>query len=220
MPPEILGTYSSSSKDKIGTGTTARQVISKVYWLVLKVNADTYRLHVLNDECLPSKVKLDVKSQEIINSYEPEPIYFLDTFIPAIRQLIDSGNEAKLSFILEVLGLTPDAGQSPREYLEQLLAPLFVEKEVLIREQRDHLNAFGIQSRKTNLLHEALTYYHKSLELSPDNENLLFNVARVYFELNDINKSIECLNKALMINPDFAQAKKFLSFLKKFTSSE
>ncbi len=220
MPSEILGTYSSSSKDKIGTGTTAKQISSKVYWLVLKIDDDTYRLHVLNDEYLPSKVKLEVKSNEIINSYEPEPKFFMDTFIPAIHQLIESENEAKLHFILDVLGLEPAEGQSPRECLEQSLAPLFVDKEVLIREQRDHLNAFGIQSRKTNLLTEALNYYQKSLELSPENESLLFNVARVYFELNDIDKSIECLNKALAVNPDFPQAKKFLSFLKKFPSSE
>ena len=220
MAPEILGTYSSSSKEKIGTGTTAKQIVSKVYWLVLQIDVDFYRLHVLNDEHLPSKVKLDVVGKDIINAYSPEPSYFLETFIPAVRELLDSENEAKMRFVLDVLDLEPEAGQTPRDCLEKNFAPLFANKETLIREQRAHLNAFGIQSRKTNLLNEALDYYHKSLQLSPDNENLLFNVARVYFDLNDINNSIECLNKALAINPDFPQAKKFLAFLKKFPNSE
>ncbi len=220
MSFEILGTYSSSSKEKIGTGTTARQMVSKVFWLVLQIDDDLYRLHVLNDEHLPSKIKLEVAGKDILNSYSPEPQYFLETFIPAMHTLIQSDNESKLRFMIDVLGLQPEPEQTARECLEHNLAGLFSEKESLVREQRDHLNKFGIESRKKNLLTEALTYYHKSLELTPDNENLLFNVARVYFELNDIRNSKDCLKKALALNPDFSQAKKFLSFLQKFPDSE
>lgn len=220
MPAEILGTYSSSSKDKIGTGTTAQQISSKIYWLAIKINVDLYRFNVLNDEHLPSKVKMELTSMDIFTSYTPEPGYFLDSFVPAMRSLLKTDNDAKLRFILTNLELEPEAHQTPRDCLKEKLAALFTDKNVLIKEQRDTLNAFGILSRKNHLLDEALIYYTKSLELTPDNENLLFNVARVYFELDDINKSIEYLNRALILNPDFALAKKFLSFLQKFPRSE
>ena len=45
-------------------------------------------------------------------------------------------------------------------------------------------------------------------------------MARVYYCLNEYEKSIKYLNKALQLNKNFTTAKKFLQFLQKKLESE
>lgn len=51
-------------------------------------------------------------------------------------------------------------------------------------------------------LDDAATLYLKALELSPDNETILSSLSSVYFEQQDIKKSLEYANKTLAVNPD------------------
>jgi tetratricopeptide (TPR) repeat protein len=87
--------------------------------------------------------------------------------------------------------------------------------------QAEHVhlfNEFGIRMRKTGMLDKALAYYRKAVGLNPEDEHLLFNMARIHFEMEDFAGAGEYLRKALAINPGFAMATRMLAAVDKVTS--
>ena len=86
--------------------------------------------------------------------------------------------------------------------------------EAIFEEENKHIfNEFGITLRKTKMYDEALANYMKALEISPQDENLYFNIARLYYDKEDGSKAQEWLDKALNINPDFREARQFKDVL-------
>jgi len=86
--------------------------------------------------------------------------------------------------------------------------------EAIFEEENKHIfNEFGITLRKTKMYDEALANYMKALEISPQDENLYFNIARLYYDLGELEKAQEWLEKALNINPDFREARQFKDIL-------
>lgn len=83
------------------------------------------------------------------------------------------------------------------------------------RRHKHMFNEFGIDLRKSKLLDVALKHYHRALGLSPDDENLYHNLARVYYEQGDMEKALENLDKSLELNPDLKEAKLFRRFISK-----
>jgi len=84
--------------------------------------------------------------------------------------------------------------------------------------QRDHkhmFNEFGIGLRKSKLLDVALKHYNRALGLSPEDENLYHNLARVYYEKGDMEKALEHLDKSLELNPDLKESQMFKRYLAK-----
>jgi tetratricopeptide (TPR) repeat protein len=73
---------------------------------------------------------------------------------------------------------------------------------------------FGMALRRKKKVKLALLCHMRALNFAPNDENVLFNVARTEYELGRIDKAEERLNKALLVNPSFSAAANFLSFLK------
>ncbi|MDR2799760.1 MAG: tetratricopeptide repeat protein [Desulfovibrio sp.] len=73
---------------------------------------------------------------------------------------------------------------------------------------------FGMALRRKKKIKLALLCHMRALNFAPNDENVLFNVARTEYELGRIDKAEEKLNKALLVNPGFTAAANFLSFLK------
>ncbi|MBF0528800.1 MAG: tetratricopeptide repeat protein [Deltaproteobacteria bacterium] len=72
------------------------------------------------------------------------------------------------------------------------------------------LNRMAISLRKDKKYKEALTSYTKALLLSPLDENLHFNVARLFIEMGDLANAEKSLQRALSLNPEFERATKLL----------
>ena len=87
--------------------------------------------------------------------------------------------------------------------------------EAVFEEQHKHLfNEFGIKMRELGLFDEAVQYYSKSIGLvEKDDENLYFNLGRALKEKGDVPEAIKKLKRAIEINPDFEEGKRFLSRL-------
>jgi len=64
-------------------------------------------------------------------------------------------------------------------------------------------NMLGIALRKQGRWKDAIYEYNKALKISPEDENLYFNMAMAYAEGNDFKQATSHLNKALQINPEF-----------------
>jgi tetratricopeptide (TPR) repeat protein len=82
-------------------------------------------------------------------------------------------------------------------------------------EHKHLFNEFGINLRKSKLTDQAVDYYKRALEITHDDENLYYNIARAYFERGDKDDCRENLHKALELAPDMEVAQKFLEYLDK-----
>ncbi|MEW5722517.1 MAG: tetratricopeptide repeat protein [Thermodesulfobacteriota bacterium] len=72
------------------------------------------------------------------------------------------------------------------------------------------LNRMAISLRKDKKFEEALTYYRKAVLLSPRDEGLYYNVARLFLDMGKPKSAGQALRKALAINPKFEPAAKLL----------
>lgn len=76
-------------------------------------------------------------------------------------------------------------------------------------------NRIGMVLRKMKDYDTAEQYYLKALTLTTSDEYLLYNVGRLYYDWRKWKKMAEAAQKAVEINPDFAEAVKMLKFAQK-----
>lgn len=72
---------------------------------------------------------------------------------------------------------------------------------------------FGVDLRKNNLPKLAILHFKRAVELSPGDSNAHFNIARVYYELGDLEQAEQHLKLALAITPNFNVALKLLELI-------
>jgi tetratricopeptide (TPR) repeat protein len=232
----IKGVFSSQMIQKVGTGTTTRKIIQKMYWMVEEKDAGSIELQPLNKNYVPSGPKRKISLDELLENFSPEPEFYLSTVYPRLRELettIVKGEKhrskgeifsAELEFTTALnvdeenvranfgLGLTYlDRGEANKanDIFERL-----VKLDAAFEKEHKHLfNEFGINLRKNKMYDQALDYYKRAEDLSPLDENLFYNVARAFFEKSQYEKCVEYLNKALTLNPDLSEARKFLDYI-------
>jgi len=78
-----------------------------------------------------------------------------------------------------------------------------------------HYNETGMQSRGEKAFDEAIRRYSRAILVSPEDENLYYNMGRAHFEAGHPDKAEECLSRALQINPDFKAGEVFYRHLLK-----
>lgn len=76
-------------------------------------------------------------------------------------------------------------------------------------------NRIGIVLRKMKDFQTAEQYYLKALDISKDDEYLHFNVGRLYADQGLWKKVLASAERALKINPEFAEAEKMRHFAEK-----
>lgn len=76
-------------------------------------------------------------------------------------------------------------------------------------------NRLGITLRKLKRFDDAKKAYLHALKISPKDEYLYFNLARVHFDEGDLKKAKEVVEKSLKLNPNFEAAQKMLNFIEK-----
>lgn len=105
------------------------------------------------------------------------------------------------------------------EYMDQDNLPQAME---IINESDDireavalHYNDVGMQCRTDKSLTEAVSNYSKALMVSPEDENLHYNLGRAHFEAGNLNKAEDFLANAMKLNPEFAEGQIFYDYLLK-----
>ena len=83
---------------------------------------------------------------------------------------------------------------------------------------RHMFTEFGINLRKSKLHALALRTHLEARRLSPQDSHILFNAARVTYDLNDMQQTRAFLNDALKLSPDLEPARRFLDFLERKTA--
>jgi len=235
---KIKGVFSLQTLMKVGTGTTQRKTIQKNYWFAKEVENDMIEVQPLNVNYVPSGPKKLIPKDEFLDKFSPEPEFYTYTVYPKIRELnktiaradrhrkrgetysaefeyknalnIDEEN-IRANFGLGLTYLERGDKEKANDIFERL-----VKLDAAFEAEHKHLfNEFGINLRKQKMYDQAVDYYSRALELSPNDENLHYNIARAYFGQNKIDQTLTHLKKALELNPDLEEAKKFIEFLEK-----
>ncbi len=232
----IKGIFSTQAIQKVGTGTTTRRTIQKMYWFVEEAEADVLEIQPLNKNYVPSGPKRRISLEELLEKFSPEPEFYVSTVYPKLRELnmvIQKGERhrekgevfsAEMEFgqALAVdeeniranfgLGLTYlDRGEANKaDDIFQRLVRL----DASFEKQHKHLfNEFGINLRKNKMLDQALDYYQRAENLAERDDNLMFNIARAFFDKKQYPKAVEYLQKALALNAGHEESRRFLAFL-------
>lgn len=233
--PEVRGVFSTQEIRKVGTGTTTRKTVQKTFWFV-EQHGNDIECQPLNTNYVPSGPKRKISMEDLINKFSPEPEFYMNSVYPKMRELqhsVSQGDkyrengesfaaEYEYSRALKVdednvranfgIGLTylerGDASKA-QDIFERL-----VKLDAAFEPQHKHLfNEFGISLRKNKMLAESREYYARALQLSPKDENLNMNMARVLLESKDMEGCVDYLLEALRIAPRHEQSLKFMSWL-------
>jgi tetratricopeptide (TPR) repeat protein len=93
------------------------------------------------------------------------------------------------------------------------LRQLVSENDELASRVLTYYNDNGINSRAEGDAKKAIQEYKKALFVSPEDENLCYNLARAYIEIGDREKALENIALALSINPDFNEGLKLQTYI-------
>ncbi len=236
--PEILGVYSLRLDAEIGTGGTSGKHDNVTYWYARQLSEEDFEIQPLNAHHVPSGVRSVLKDMDFLRQYTPEPNFYRRHTVPALETLkrkIRMGqdafsggdlDEAERQFIkalmIDDLNVEANYGlgevyseKKDFEKLKKVLDTLLGLDEAFTYQFRQKFNQFGISLRKNGHYDESIRYYEKSLEIVNTDENVYFNLARVYFEKGHSDKTVSNLERALSINPEFVEAQKFLNYCRK-----
>ncbi|AMK12718.1 tetratricopeptide repeat protein [Pseudodesulfovibrio indicus] len=236
--PAILGVYSLQLDSDIGTGGTTSKHDNVTYWYARQLSQKEFEVQPLNAHHVPSGVRSVLTEMNFLRQYTPEPSYYRIHTVPALETLkrkilmgqeaFASGdlNEAERQFIKALMiddkNIDANYGlgevysqQKDFEKLKTVLDTLLGLDEAFTYEYRQKFNQFGISLRKNGHYDESIRYYEKSLEIVDSDENVYFNLARVYFEKGQNELCVGSLEAALALNPGFIEAQKFLKYCSK-----
>ena len=171
--------------------------------------------------------------QEGINDFQRQLMAstaFKNTFGPVTFQ--ENENETTLSFVRQLVCVSEEEiarkladGEESQENRALTIMRLIDKGEhekarALIGTNEDLLgfilhtyNALGIQARKDGDFDKAVAEFNKALSVSPDDEALLYNLARAYAAKKEKKPAVESIQKALKINPAFTEAQTLLNHL-------
>ena len=148
-----------------------------------------------------------------------------------IVQKIERDEEAAEAQRLEMDREKEAKQEEMRKKIEQAI--VFIDQENLpsaleiIKESEEireavalHYNDAGMQYRATKSYNEAVKNYSRALLISPEDENLHYNMARAYFEEGKRDKAEEFLDKALKLNPEFKEGKLLYEYLLKLDQAQ
>jgi len=171
--------------------------------------------------------------QEGINEFQRQLMTsaaFRNTFGPVTFQ--ENENETTLAFIRQLVNVSEeeitrdlDGKEETRENRAVMIMRLIDKGEdekarALIGGNEDLLsfilhayNARGIQARKEGTYEKAVEEFKKALAVAPDDEGILYNLARAYAAKKEKKPAVESIQKALKLNPAFAEAQTLLNHL-------
>lgn len=234
----IKGVFSTTSRITVGFGHTKKKISQNVLVFAVEEEDGNISIQSLNAHFVPTGTAKVITRENLLKNYLPEPDVYLSKVFPMMRTVEKSvargerhlrNNEtfsAEMEFKTALrideeniratfgLGLSYLArGDTQRG---AIVFRRLVRLEAAFEPRHKHMfNQFGISLRKNGHYDESIRYYEKSLEIVDSDENVYFNLARVYFEKGQNELCVGSLEAALALNPGFIEAQKFLKYCSK-----
>jgi tetratricopeptide (TPR) repeat protein len=226
----VNGVFSTMEVRTIGTGTTTRRSREKQYWLARESGAGMVEIQPINDKLIPVGPKRIVRIEDLLERFEPEPEFYvrqdeqprapvplpeIQAPAPKEKELFeypeDVEKSARASFGLGILYLKRGNLMKAKEIFDRL-----ADAEANYRPRHKHMwNEFGISLRKERLPDAAVRHYQRAIALDDKDDHLLMNIARAYYEQNDIPRAVRFLERSLELNPDLEYSRRFLDYIRR-----
>ncbi len=237
------GAFSTQSQSAIGFGSTKRKVKLNIYVYAEEQPDGTFVLRSLNKHYIPTGRSVVVTREQLLAEYLPEPDLYMNKVVPMMRQVrqtVDAGDEHRVQgelmsaefeykSALRVdeehiratfgLGLTYlDRGEVENA---NLVCRRIITLEAAFSAEHKHLfNEFGIKMRKNRMYAQALRYYFKAFRLTRDDEHLLYNIARTYYEKDKLKLAKKFCDMALALDPAFEEGLALTRVIEKKAAEE
>ena len=232
----IKGVFSTTSRTTVGFGHTKKKISQNILVFAVEQEDGKISIQSLNAHFVPTGTAKVVTRENLLKNYLPEPDVYLSKVFPMMRSVEKSvargerhlrNNEtfsAEMEFKTALrideeniratfgLGLSYLArGDTQRG---AIVFRRLVRLDAAFEPRHKHMfNQFGISLRKNKMYPQALKYYAKARIISGEDENLIFNMARTFYEKDRPTLALKFLAKALAMNPNLAEARKFRIFL-------
>jgi tetratricopeptide (TPR) repeat protein len=233
---KIQGIFFEESTITLGTGHTQKTQKMKNYCQAEQIDSEKVKLSFLGNEGKPTGIVIEIAYDEFLKRYTFDPNYRVKTKDEAEHDRhvavaekqrargevysaeVEYSNALKIdpesiraNFGIGTLYMEMGDTQKAKDVFRKLS-----EVEAIFEEDNKHIfNEFGIELRKANMLEEALANYQKAITISPKDEHLFFNIARIYYDIKEWNNALAWLKKALEINPHFRDAMNFQTLIGK-----
>ncbi len=225
------GVFSTTRKSVIGTGDHPSDVSARpCIFFVEQDEKGHIVMRPLNQNMVPVGTAVSISKDELLADYTPEPSVYLHKVHPQMRKMEDHAQrgeklrEEGALYTAEfeykcALALAEDHVRSVFGlgliYLERgdlggadMVFNKIITLEAAFGPENKHLfNDFGIRLRKSRMLDQAVLYYRRAIELCDDDENLYYNISRAYFEQGEFANAMAHGEKALKMNPEFAECR-------------
>ncbi len=222
--------FSTQSESFIGFGATKRKVKQNIFVFAEEQADGTFLLRALNKNFVPTGKARRIEREELLARYLPEPDIYMNKVVPMMRRVREHVNTAdahraggafmsaefeyknalrvdeehiRATFGLGLVYL--DRGETESA---SLVFRRIVTLDAVFETEHKHLfNEFGIKMRKNGMYAQALRYYFKAYRLTRDDEHLLYNIARTYYEKGRLALAGKFLDMALALAPSFEEAR-------------
>lgn len=222
--PAILGVFRQDRVQKAGrTVAAAREFTQSLLWLVLCLDTDRCLALPLGDNGLPGTVRTPVSRRELAASYIPEPTLFRDKLLPvflSLRGRLAQGGAALAEMSMgeaQVLGALsldlPGPWADSQGAARVLLDSLPTDMAEFSFETAVSINDEGVALRRAKKADRAVAYLSQALTITPQDDHLVFNLARAHYDNRDVENCRGCLTRALVMNPGLSVARRFLDYL-------
>lgn len=229
----INGVFSTKeSKRPKDIGTRSSSTVKR-YWICRQIDNEQVQVQPTNDKLVRLGKPRTVPLQVFLETFEPEPEFYIQAaaFKPsATEDPAQGGDPGEVIEGFSVSGGPEEIERNARAgfgigmtYLRRGNKPKAVDifdrlAEVKADFQPTHkhmFNDFGISLRKERLFECSLKHYDRALELSEYDEHIHHNLARVYFEMRDVDNALRCLRRSLELNPELKESLLFLHYIQK-----
>jgi len=231
----IEGVFSVEKTGKIGTGTTARRVKQTALFYAKEVGGGMVDIQLLNDQNVPFGAVDQISKEELLAEYIPMPQLYKEVMgnLRSVQKSLARGDKfrkrgetftaefeyanaldldeenVRANFGIGLCLLERDDKEKAREVFDRIL-----KIDSAFEDEHKHLfNEYGIALRKKALGDQAADYYQRALELSHDDENLWYNLARVFFDQERWGECAEAVSQCLALKADHPEGKKLLAYL-------
>jgi len=223
---------------KMGTGVTTRESERVLYYYAEKTPEQGIHIQALNGNSVPSGKLTPVPEEEFLQKFKPEPLMYYNLVKPRMESMQADLERGEKHLEAGRLERAEESFHKALAYDAENLRAIFGLGNAYLAggkldEARDIFdkimgidlafgpenkflfNEFGIRMRKAGLLLLAKSYYEKALSVSEADENLLFNLGRVLYEVEDYAGAIDAAERCLAINPGFLIAAKLAKAARK-----
>ena len=231
----IEGVFSIERMAKIGTGTTARRVKQTALYYAREVEGDKIELQGLNNKHVPFGQAEMITKDELLSDYLPMPQLFKEVVgnLRKVQKSVARGDKfrkrgenftaeyeyanalnldeqnVRANFGIGLCLLARDEEEKAKKVFDRILG-----LDTAFSDDHKHLfNEYGIALRKKKLFGQAVDYYRRALELSSDDENLWYNLARAQYERQDWAACAEAVTKCLGLDPQHEEGRKMMDYL-------